>query len=150
METLIHLGNLSPTKGSRKNKKRIGRGTGSGQGCTAGKGNNGQKSRSGYKRRYWFEGGQMPLQRRVPKYGFTNIFRKEFQVVNLDILNNFDIKVKITPEILKEHGIIKKLSIPVKILGRGEITRAIEIESQAFSKSAVEKIEKAGGKVLHR
>jgi len=141
------LGDLHPAPGSRQSKKRIGRGRASGQGCTAGKGHKGQKSRSGSKSRAWFEGGQMPLQRRVPKFGFTNLFRKEYQIVNLSQLDRFQEGQKINPDVLKESGLVKKNSIPVKILGQGEIKVPLEIEAHAFSASAETKITEAGGKV---
>ncbi len=138
----MKLHDLSPAKGSRKSPKRIGRGPGSGTGKTAGRGHKGQKSRSGYSRRLGFEGGQMPLIRRVPKRGFTNIFRKEIAVVNLRDLADFEGEV--TPESLAEKGLVRK-GLPVKILGDGEITAALEVKAHHFSKSARSKIEAAGG-----
>ena len=138
----MKLHDLSPAKGSRKPPKRIGRGPGSGTGKTAGRGHKGQKSRSGYSRRLGFEGGQMPLIRRVPKRGFTNIFRKEIAVVNLRDLADFEGEV--TPESLAERGLVRK-GLPVKILGDGEINAALEIKAHHFSKSARSKIEAAGG-----
>ncbi|HHM23415.1 MAG TPA: 50S ribosomal protein L15 [Bacteroidetes bacterium] len=145
----MNLSQLRYAPGSRKKEKRVARGPGSGHGKTATRGHNGQRSRSGDRKRAWFEGGQMPLQRRVPKRGFTNIFRKEYQVVNLRDLNRLDESVKqVTPELLYERGFISKKHVPVKILGDGEWSRAVEISAHAFSKSAVEKIESAGGKAI--
>ncbi len=144
----MKLNEMAPAKGSTTNKKRIGRGPASGQGCTAGKGNKGQLSRSGNsKMPAWFEGGQMPLQRRLPKFGFTNLFRKEYQIVNISSLAK--LKEKKTAEVkdLVETGLIKKPDIPVKILGNGEIDFPLEISAHAVSKTAIEKITKAGGKV---
>lgn len=143
---MIDLGSLKPNPGSVKKRKRIGRGQGSGHGGTAGRGHKGQRSRSGSKRRPWFEGGQMPLQRRVPKRGFTNIFKKEFQIVNLRQLAEMKAK-EITPEVLYEAGKIDKRNVPVKVLGDGEVKAAVSVSAHAFSASAREKIEKAGGKV---
>jgi large subunit ribosomal protein L15 len=146
------LSNLKYAKGSRKNRKRIGRGEGSGHGGTATKGMNGQLSRSGANKRFWFEGGQMPLQRRIPKYGFTNHARVEYQVVNLDDLQKLVDEKKLTgeslnPKMLKKLGLISKLSQPVKILGKGEIKAKLNLEVNGFSKSAQEKIESAGGTI---
>lgn len=143
----MDLSTLKPAAGSRKSTKRKGRGEGSGNGTTAGRGNKGQKARSGAKHHAWFEGGQMPLQRRVPKRGFTNIFRQEIQVVNLDALAIIEEAV-INAEIMKQYGLIKKADQPVKVLGSGELDKAIEISADAFSASAIEKIEKAGGKAI--
>lgn len=139
----MKLHDLSPAKGSRKKPKRIGRGPGSGVGKTAGRGHNGQRSRSGYSRRRGFEGGQMPLVRRVPKRGFTNIFRIEYSVINLDRLADFEGDV--TPETLLAQGLVRK-GRPVKVLGSGEIGKAINVQAHKFSKSAQAKIEAAGGK----
>jgi len=146
------LSNLKYAKGSRKNRKRIGRGEGSGHGGTATKGMNGQLSRSGAKKKAWFEGGQMPLQRRIPKYGFTNHSRVEYQVVNLDSLQKFVDDKKLTsevinPELLKKLGLISTLNQPVKILGNGEIKSKLQLEVNGFSKTAKEKIETAGGTI---
>ena len=143
----MDLGNLKYAPGSRKKRKRIGRGQGSGHGGTAGRGDKGQRSRSGSKIRAWFEGGQMPLQRRLPKRGFTNIFKKEYQIVNLRDLKRAGKVSAIDPELMYKKGIINKKSIPVKVLGVGEVTKALEISANAFSKSAKEKIESAGGRV---
>jgi len=141
----LELSNLKPPPGAKKNRKRVGRGVGSGRGKTATRGHKGQKSRSGGKIKAWMEGGQMPIQRRIPKRGFTNIFRQEYQVVNLDKLNKCQ-PGEVTPDTLKDLGIIKSTRLPLKILGVGELAAALNIKANAFSKSAAEKIEKAGGK----
>jgi len=146
----MDLSNLKPAEGSTKQRKRVGRGQGSGRGGTSTRGHKGAKSRSGYTRKIGFEGGQMPLQRRVPKFGFTNINRKEFKGVNLDTLQFLvdTKKVKaITKEVLVENGIVAKKDL-VKILGRGELTAKIEVTVDAFSASAQAAIEKVGGKVI--
>lgn len=143
----MNLSALHPSKNSRKNRKRVGRGPGSGFGKTAGRGSKGQKSRSGYSRKRGFEGGQMPLSRRVPKRGFTNIFRKEYTEVNLERLVNIK-KAEVKPKDLANAGIVKKESESIKILGQGEISSAKKIHAHKFSKSAQKKIEKAGGKVI--
>jgi large subunit ribosomal protein L15 len=143
----MKLSNLHPAKGSRKARRRVGRGPGSGMGKTAGRGTKGQKSISGYSRKRGFEGGQMPLHRRVPKRGFTNIFRKEYKVINLDRLEKVN-KNKITIRELMEEGFIKKESESVKILGRGKISSPKTIHAHKFSDSAKKKIEKAGGKAV--
>ena len=144
----MDLGSLKYAPGSVKKKKRIGRGQGSGLGKTAGKGHKGQRSRSGSTIRPWFEGGQMPLQRRVPKRGFTNTFKKKFQVVNLKDLDRVKKAKAITPEVLFDSGVISKKNIPVKILGEGDLKKAIDISAHSFSASAKEKIEKSGGKIV--
>ena len=149
---MLGLHNLKPAKGAVKNKKRLGRGPGSGQGKTAGRGHKGQKSRSGYSSRPGFEGGQMPLQRRLPKRGFTNIFKKEWVEVNLATLEKrFDADAEITPEALVEAGICSKRSVAdtagVVVLGHGDITKAFKISAHRVTKGAREKIEKAGGTV---
>jgi large subunit ribosomal protein L15 len=146
------LSNLKYAEGSKKNRKRIGRGEGSGHGGTATRGMNGQLSRSGANKRFWFEGGQMPLQRRIPKYGFTNHSRVEYQVVNLQVLQKFADEKKLTsevinPEMLKKLGLISTLNRPVKILGNGEIKTKLQLEVNVFSKTAKEKIETAGGTI---
>jgi large subunit ribosomal protein L15 len=143
----MKLSNLHPAKNSRKNKKRVGRGPGSGIGKTAGRGSKGQKSRSGYARKRGFEGGQMPIHRRLPKRGFTNIFKKEYSEVNLDRLGNIK-KAEIKPTDLVEAGILKKETESIKILGRGEISSAKTIHAHKFSQSALKKIEDAGGKAI--
>jgi len=140
----LDLSSLKPAKGSRKKPKRIGRGPGSGHGKTATAGNKGQLSRSGRKQYFGFEGGQMPLQRRVPKRGFTNLFRKEYAVVNLGSLNALE--GEITPERLVKEGLVKKLLSGVKVLGDGDLTRPIVVKAHRFSKSALEKITRAGGR----
>ncbi|MDP7556855.1 MAG: 50S ribosomal protein L15 [Nitrospinaceae bacterium] len=143
----MKLSELRAVPGSRKNRKRLGRGPGSGTGKTSGKGQKGQKSRSGGNPHPWFEGGQMPLYRRLPKRGFTNIFRKEYTVVNISQLEGLDAGSPVTPEVMKEKGLIRKLG-SVKILGNGELTGAVTVHAHKFSRSAVEKIEKSGGKAI--
>lgn len=140
----MKLNELMPSEGSRTNRKRIGRGTSSGTGKTAGRGQKGQKARG--KVRLGFEGGQMPLYRRIPKRGFTNINRKEFAIVNLDALNIFDEGAEVTPESLLKAGIISKQLSGVKVLGNGEITKKLTVKANKFSESAVKAIEAAGGK----
>ena len=144
----MRLNELKPPAGSTHARKRLGRGAGSGHGKTSGKGHKGQRSRSGAKVRSWFEGGQMPIQRRLPIRGFTNIFRKEYAIVNLDKLNKFSDDTVVTPDLLKSTGVIKKIKDGVKILGNGELERRLTVEAHRFSKSAVEKIEKAGGQAV--
>jgi large subunit ribosomal protein L15 len=144
------LSNLKYNPGSKKKRKRVGRGQGSGHGGTATRGMNGQLSRSGAKIRAWFEGGQMPLQRRVPKVGFTNIFKKYFQIINVDSLQQLSEKISdgnINAEILKKHGMISSVKNPVKLLGNGEIKAKLNVEVNAFSNTAKEKIESAGGTI---
>ena len=143
----MKLSELKSAPGSRKNRKRVGRGIGSGTGKTSGRGQKGQKSRSGGNPHPWFEGGQMPLYRRLPKRGFTNIFRKEFEIVNICQLANLDIKDSVTPEVMKEKGLVRKVD-SVKVLGNGELSGAFTVHAQKFSRSAVEKIEKSGGKAV--
>ena len=143
----MKLHELSPAAGSTKARKRIGRGAGSGQGKTAGKGHKGQKARAGRGMRAGFEGGQMPLQRRVPKRGFNNIFRTEMAIVNLASLEKaFDAGATVTIEALVEKGLVKKVLDGVKVLGNGELTKAITVQANAFSETAKQKIEAAGGK----
>jgi large subunit ribosomal protein L15 len=144
---MIKLSSLKRAPGVRKNPKRVGRGRGSGTGKTCGKGQKGQKSRSGGNPHPWFEGGQMPLYRRVPKRGFTNIFRKEYEIVGLDRLESISGDLPITPEIMKERGLIKKPTA-VKVLANGDLTRSITVHAHKFSKSAIDKIEKSGGKAV--
>jgi large subunit ribosomal protein L15 len=139
----MKLHEMSPAKGSKHSKKRVGRGPGSGLGKTAGRGEKGQKSRTGYSSRPGFEGGQMPLVRRVPKRGFTNIWKSEYAVVNLSQLADLDGDV--TPETLVEHGLVRS-GKKVKVLGDGEIGKALHVVASKFSKSAREKIEAAGGR----
>ena len=146
----MSLSNLKPTNGSVSETKRIGRGNATGQGRTAGKGHKGYQSRSGTKNRFHFEGGQTPLMRRLPKRGFSNYgFRKEVQIVNLDKILTLGLD-KVNPEILFEKGIIKYANIAVKILGNGKIEKPVEITAHLFSKSAIEKLEKAGGKAIYK
>jgi large subunit ribosomal protein L15 len=142
----LSLNNLHPAKGSAHKKKRLGRGPGTGLGKTAGRGNKGQKSRSGYSSKTGFEGGQMPLHRRLPKRGFTNIFKKQWIEVSLGALeNSFAADDEITPEVLHKRGIIKKAKHDIVVLGNGEVTKALKVSAHRFTKSAREKIEKAGG-----
>lgn len=140
------LSNLKPPRGSRHRKVRVGRGMGSKMGKTSGAGNKGQQSRRGYSRRPGFEGGQMPLHRRLPKRGFTAPFSKTYAVVNLVALNEFAAGETVTPELLSERGILRAQRESVKILGDGELKVALTVRAHAFSKSAAEKIAKAGGK----
>lgn len=142
----MKLNQLSPAKGSTKASKRKGRGPGSGLGKTSGRGQKGQKSRSGGGVRPGFEGGQMPLTRRLPKRGFTNIFAKIYAEVNVRDLEVFEENTVVTPELLVERGIIKKINDGVKILGNGELTKILTVKAQKFSKAAQEKIEAVGGK----
>jgi len=146
----MDLSNLKPAENSTKTGKRIGRGQGSGKGGTATKGHKGQKSRSGYSKKVGFEGGQMPLQRRVPKFGFTNISRKEYKGVNIETLEKLAEKMNITTidvEILVEAGLARKNSL-VKILGNGTLTKKLEVKAHAFSKSAVKAIESLEGTIV--
>ena len=143
----MDLSSLKPNKGSTKKTKRRGRGEGSGLGVTAGRGHKGYGSRGGNKKRAWFEGGQMPLQRRLPKFGFTNINKIPFQVINIADLQDLDTGKEITADTLYELKMIRKKSIPVKLLGVGEINKKVDIKVNAVSKSAREKVEKAGGTV---
>ncbi|AKL97035.1 50S ribosomal protein L15 [Clostridium aceticum] len=144
----MKLHELRPAEGAVKKTKRKGRGTGSGLGKTAGRGSNGQNSRSGGGVRIGFEGGQMPLIRRLPKRGFTNIFKKQFSVVNIEDLNRFENGTEITAAVLKEAGVIKKIEKDgLKILGNGNIEKNLTVKAAKFTQSAVEKIEAAGGKV---
>lgn len=140
------LSNLKPPRGSRHRKVRVGRGMGSKLGKTAGAGNKGQQSRRGYSRRPGFEGGQMPLHRRLPKRGFNSPFPKEWAVVNVESLNAFAAGETVTPETLAGHGLVRAMRSGVKILGDGELKVALTVHAHAFSKSAQEKISRAGGK----
>lgn len=142
----MKLHELRAVPGATKNRKRRGRGTATGQGKTGGRGMNGQNSRSGGGVRPGFEGGQMPLYRRVPKRGFTNIWRKEYEIVNVENLNRFDNGTVVTPELLVEVGMVKQIKDGVKILGNGKLERELTVQAQKFTKSALEKIENAGGK----
>ncbi len=144
----MKLHELAPAEGSKKAVKRIGRGPASGQGKTAGKGQKGQKSRSGYSRRPGFEGGQMPLQRRLPKRGFNNIFASEYAIVNVsDLEKRFEDGATVDAQSLIESGLIKKALDGIKVLGKGEITKALTVKADKFSETAKTKIEAAGGKV---
>lgn len=142
----MRLEELKPAVGATKKSNRVGRGPGSGSGKTAGKGHKGQKARSGGVKGAGFEGGQMPLQRRIPKRGFTNIFRKEYSVVNLQDLELMSGTEPITPEMLMQKGLIKDMKTGVKVLGTGELKAKLTVRAHKFSKSAAEKIVAAGGK----
>jgi large subunit ribosomal protein L15 len=145
----ISLNSLRPAKGSTHKKKRVGRGPGSGLGKTAARGEKGQKSRSGYSRKIGFEGGQMPLHRRLPKRGFTNIFKKQWVEISLAALDrHFAANDEINPDVLHTRGLIKKAKHDVVVLGTGEISKALKVSAHRFTKSAKEKIEKAGGAVV--
>jgi len=146
------LSNLKYASGSRRKRKRIGRGEGSGRGGTSTRGMNGQMSRSGAKSKSWFEGGQMPLQRRVPKFGFTNIFKTEYQLINLNALQRLADEKKLGDSVLninelKKLGLITSVNKPVKILAKGELKAKVNIEANAFSQNAKDKIESAGGTI---
>ena len=146
----MDLSNLKPAENSTKNNKRVGRGQGSGRGGTATRGHKGQKSRSGYSKKVGFEGGQMPLQRRVPKFGFTNISRKEYKGINIETLEELAKKKKLNKidiETLVDAGLVKKNSL-IKILGRGILTKKLEVKAHAFSKSAIEAIESLEGTIV--
>lgn len=143
----MDLGHLKYAEGSKKKSKRVGRGTGSGHGKTSCRGHKGQRSRSGSKKRAWFEGGQMPLQRRIPKRGFTNIYRKEYQVVNLEVLDRLNAD-NITPETLIEARLVRSKTRPIKVLGNGEVKKPLEVSAHGFSASAIQKLEAAGGKAI--
>ena len=143
---MLRLNQLSPPLGSTKKRKRIGRGAGSGHGGTATRGNKGQQSRSGGKSHPWFEGGQMPLLRRLPKRGFKSFSKIEIQIVNLDSLEKCASQETILPLTLKNAGLIKFADRPVKILGKGEVKSALTVQAHAYSKSALRKIQAAGGK----
>ncbi len=142
----MKLHELRAVEGATKNPKRKGRGTATGQGKTAGRGMNGQKSRSGGGTRLGFEGGQMPLYRRLPKRGFTNIWGEVYTVINVDVLNRFEAGTVVTPELLKAEGIVKQVKDGIKILGNGNLEKSVTVKAHKFSKAAVEKIESAGGK----
>ena len=146
----MNLNNIQPAKGSTHNSKRVGRGQGSGKGGTSTKGHKGQKSRSGYSEKIGFEGGQMPLQRRLPKFGFNNVNRKEYRAINLDTIQSLiDAKnlTEITKEVLVENGLSSKNEL-VKIMGRGELKSGVSISANKFTKSAEEAINKVGGKAI--
>ena len=141
----MDLNNLKPKKGSKHAKKRVGRGPGSGHGKTAGRGEKGQKSRSGYSRMLGFEGGQMPLHRRLPKRGFTNIFKRTFAVVNVSELERFDNGLTVDESVLRQNGLIKGQTDGIKILGDGKLTKKLTVIASKFSESARKQIEAAGG-----
>src|SRR5580765_743056 len=142
----MSLNNLRPPKGASRPRKRVGRGMGSGHGKTASRGSKGAKSRSGFRFKRGFDGGQMPLHRRVPKRGFHNLFRVEYAVVNLDTLAEvFDDGSEVTPDVLRERGLVRETNVPVKVLGRGDIAKKLTIKAHKFSGSAAKKIEAAGG-----
>jgi large subunit ribosomal protein L15 len=143
----MDLSNLKPASGAKRSRKRVGRGPGSGSGKTAGRGNKGAQSRSGYSYKRGFEGGQMPLHRRLPKRGFTNNFRTEYAVVNLDQLDAlFDAGATVSPDTLREAGLVHGKKAPIKVLGRGEISKALTVQAHKFSGKAAEKLAAAGGK----
>ena len=142
----MSLNNLRPPKGAKHSKTRVGRGHGSGQGKTAGRGHKGAQSRSGWGKKRGFEGGQMPLHRRVPKRGFNNIFRVEYVVVNLDTLVEvFDAGSDVTPELLRERGLVREKRALIKVLGRGDVTKKLTVRAHKFSETAAQKIAAAGG-----
>ncbi len=144
----LSLNNLRPAKGSTHKKKRVGRGPGTGLGKTSGRGEKGQKSRSGYSSKTGFEGGQMPLHRRLPKRGFTNIFKKHWIEISLESLDkSFVENDEVNPQLLHDRGLIKKAKHDIVVLGNGEISKALKVSAHRFTKSAREKIEKAGGSV---
>lgn len=143
----LDLHGLRPAKGANKKAKRVGRGPGSGHGKTATRGEKGQKSRSGYSQRSGFEGGQMPLHRRLPKRGFTNIFARQFVVVNVGALSVLEEGATVTPELLMEKGLIKKVRDGLRVLGQGDVKKKFVVRAHHFSESAKQKIEEAGGSV---
>lgn len=143
----MKINELSPAEGSRKKRKRVGRGPGSGHGKTCCRGHKGQRSRSGGGVRPGFEGGQMPLHRRLPKRGFTNIFKKEYNILNVEDLNRFEPNAFLDADAFKQAGLIKKMMDGIKLLGTGEITHPVVVRIQKVSKAAKEKVEAAGGKV---
>jgi large subunit ribosomal protein L15 len=144
---MLKMNNLRPAKGSHRETKRLGRGTGSGQGKTGGHGSNGDKARSGAYQKFYFEGGQTPLTRRIPKVGFHSPFKKEYQIVNVGALEEVDLGGnEVTAESLRKAGLVHEAGKPVKVLGKGELTKALVFRVNAYSKSAKDKIEKAKGK----
>ena len=143
----MELSNLKPKKGARHAKKRVGRGPGSGHGKTAGRGEKGQKSRSGFSRQPGFEGGQMPLHRRLPKRGFTNIFKKEYAVVNLSDLERFDNGATVDEAALRQAGLVKGQNDGIKVLGNGKLSKKLTVSATKFSATAKQAIEAAGGSV---
>ena len=144
---MITLDRLKPEKGSRKRAKRVGRGPGSGWGKTSGKGHKGQNSRSGGGTRPGFEGGQMPLTRRVPKGGFTNIFKKRYNIVNIRDLERFDSGTEVDPAVLTDAGLVKKPKLKIKLLGQGELSKPLTVRVHTASRGAVERVQSAGGKI---
>lgn len=144
---MAKLHELKPAGGARKTSRRVGRGPGSGSGKTAGRGHKGQKARAGASIRPGFEGGQMPLQRRVPKRGFHNQFRREYTEVNVSTLNRFAQDTVVTPELLREAGVVKQVHDGIKVLGRGELSVALTVRAHRFTEGARQKIQEAGGKV---
>lgn len=144
---MLKLNNLAPEKGARRNKKRVGRGQGSGLGKTAGRGHKGARSRSGFTQKPGFEGGQMPLHRRLPKRGFTNIFKTTYTIISLTDLDRFDAGTVVDGKALLDAGILSKLEGPIKVLANGEITKALTVDVDKISRSASEKIQAAGGTV---
>jgi large subunit ribosomal protein L15 len=143
----MNLSDLKPARGAKQTKKRVGRGPGSGNGKTAGRGHKGAQSRSGYSYKRGFEGGQMPLHRRLPKRGFNNLFRTEYAVINLDQLeSSFDQGATVTPDTLRAAGLIHGKRLPIKVLARGEVTKALTVQAHKFSGKAAEKLAAAGGK----
>jgi large subunit ribosomal protein L15 len=143
----MNLSDLKPARGAKQTKKRVGRGPGSGNGKTAGRGHKGAQSRSGYSYKRGFEGGQMPLHRRLPKRGFNNLFRTEYAVINLDQLeSSFDQGATVTPDTLRAAGLIHGKRLPIKVLARGEVTKALMVQAHKFSGKAAEKLAAAGGK----
>ena len=141
----LELHGLSPAKGANRKRKRVGRGPGSGTGKTSGRGHKGQKSRSGYSRRAGFEGGQMPLYRRLPKRGFHNIFAKKYTILNVGSLNHFAEGTTVTPELARQEGLVKKLGDGLRVLGQGTLEKKLTVRAHHFSESARKKIEEAGG-----
>jgi large subunit ribosomal protein L15 len=142
----MDLSSLKPASGAKRDRKRLGRGPGSGHGSQSGKGHKGQKARSGYKSKTWNEGGQMPIARRLPKKGFTNIFKQVFQIVNLESLGKLNQEM-VDKDVLYKNRIIRSHRLPIKVLGQGDISKPLTVKAHAFSKTALDKIEKAGGKV---
>jgi len=143
----LKLHDLKPSKGANRKRKRIGRGPGSGSGKTAGKGHKGQKSRSGYSQKIGFEGGQMPLYRRLPKRGFRNIFAKKYAIVNVQDLNCFEEGTTVTPVMVQEQGLIKKIHSGLRILGQGKLEKKLTVQAHHFTQSARQKIEEVGGSI---
>ena len=142
----MRLHDLRPAEGSTKSRKRVGRGTGSGLGTTAGRGMNGQNSRSGGGVKPGFEGGQMPLFRRIPKRGFNNKFKKQWTIINVELLNSFEDGTEIAPEVLVDTGVVSKVNDGIKVLGDGELNKKLTVRANKFTQSAITKIEAAGGK----